>query len=817
MKKFIPIIIAVLAFAISVVLTIEPLRIAFMSNKSAIIYLVVVLALGLAVMISLFLLLTSNQKRRNKVLKERLKMWTDLSFFVNKAGDEVFNELPIGVLIYDSHLEVKWANPYSEEIFQTKKVSDEELFDLSEQLEQFVLSKKQRTVIEIKGEVYDVINRVESNFLYLFNATEREQIKLRYQNHLPTMGIIYFDNLAESLSSLDVSEQSSLKGRYLAAVDDWLTKYNAYLKPYSDDKLIFMTYKKDLDQMVLNKFEILEAIRNISIESGVRVSLSVGIASWDVPFEELGVLAQNAIDLAEKRGGDQVVVNIENKKIEYFGAKSDASAKSSKVSARVNAQTIRDYIKKASQVYVMGHNQSDLDSFGSMLAVYLMARVDNKHVFKVYDESKLDLTVSKVLAYSEKNYPEHIIFDNVLTEADAISNNDEDTLLIIVDTQSPKIVMCKDLLDVSKNLLIIDHHRASDDGFDAMFSYIEPYASSTIELVMELISFYDDKTIKVSPLESSIMYGGLVLDTANFTTRTGVRTFEVAQKLRELEADPALVKSWLRKDLKRTLVINRLMSNAEVYLDRFVFIKTNEELEDRVILAQISSESLSIEGVDAAFTIALIDGVASVSARSNNDINVQLVMEHIGGGGHLNSAAAQLKNTSVNEVYKQIKEYLEMEYGTEGEEMNIILLEDVKGRGKKDDVIKVAPGYANFLISSGKALIANDENLKILNDAKQAELERQEQHLNLMNKLKADIESHSVTVEIQIGEGGKLFGSVTSKLIAEEFEKQNGILIDRKKIDLPTGINSVGIYTATVSLHPDVKANLEINVIEKQV
>ncbi|MDY0277693.1 MAG: 50S ribosomal protein L9, partial [Acholeplasma sp.] len=602
----------------------------------------------------------------------------------------------------------------------------------------------------------------------------------------------------------------------LAAIDDWLTKYEGYLKPYSDERLIFLTYRSELEKMMIDKFDILEKVRSISTNHNVRVSLSIGVASWDSNYDDLGTYAQNAIDLAEKRGGDQVVVNIQNRKIEYFGAKSDASEKSSKVGARVNAQTLKEYIKKSSQVFIMGHNQCDLDSFGSMLAVYHMAKVDAKRVYKIVDDEKLDLTVHKVLNEIKIKDEKNPVFDNNITSLEASTIIDEESLLIIVDTQSPKIAMNPTILESIENIIVIDHHRASDEGFEAMFSYVEPYASSTIELIMELISFYDEGSVKFNELEASVMYGGLVLDTNNFTTRTGVRTFEVAYKLRELGADPGLVKAWLRKDINRTLMINRLMVNAEVYMDRFILIQSEVEQEDRIVLAQTSETALMIDGIDAAFTIATVEGVTSVSARSTTGINVQLVMEHIGGGGHLNSAAAQVVGKSVKQVYIEIKEYLDMEYSMEGEEMEVILLEDVKGRGKKDEVINVAPGYGNFLIKQNKAIVANEENLQKLNEEKAEEKRKIDEHLDLMKKLKNEIDGKSITVEIQTGKDGRLFGSVTTKGIAEEFEKQNGILLDKKKIELPIEITSVGIYTANVSLHKDVKASFEINVIEKQ-
>lgn len=816
MKKFIPLTISTILLGLAIFFFYEPLYKVLAINPKALTSFIVILAFIIVFNIVIFFVVNKGQIKKINKLKERLKMWTDLSLYVNRAGDEIFNELPIGVLIYDENYEIKWNNPHSLDIFNIKRLVDEEIKDISEQLFEIINTKKSKGIITINDHIYDVINRSEQGFIYLFDESEREKLKAKYEDQLASMGIIYFDNLDESFATLDVSEQSSIRGEYLSAIDDWLTKYDGYLKPYADDRLIFLVYRKDLERMMIDRFDILEKVRNISTKHNLLVTLSMGIASWDVDYDELGTYAQNAIDLAEKRGGDQVVVNIQNRKIEYFGAKVDASAKSSKVSARVNAQTLKEYIKKASQVLIMGHNQSDLDSFGSMLAVYYLAKVDSRKVYKVFDEERLDHTVKKVLNIIKEEDPNNKIFaDNINTE-EALNIIDEDTLLIIVDTQSPNIVISPQVLEKCENIIVIDHHRAGDEGFDAIFSYIEPYASSTIELVMELYSFYDDSKIEFSSLEANVMYGGLVLDTNNFTTRTGVRTFEVAYKLRDLGADPSVVKSWLRRSIERTLTINKLMSTAEIYLDRFIFMKSDEEQKDRVILAQTSDDALLIDGVDAAFTIAPINGKTAVSARSTSNVNVQLVMEYIGGGGHLNSAAAQVENKNVEEVYLMIKEFLDMEYGMEGEEMEVILLEDVKGRGKKDEVINVAPGYGNFLIKQGKAIIANEENLKVLQQEKE-ELERKAlEHLELMKKLKAEIEAKSVTVEIQTGKDGKLFGSVTTKSIAEEFEKQNGILLDRKKIELTSDINSVGIYMATVTLHKDVKANFEINVIEKQ-
>ncbi len=763
---------------------------------------------------AMYVSLNYQAAQKVRTLQNRLSMWTKLSYHVNQVGDEVFNELPIGILALDDQFEVKWANPHAKSIFDPK-IAGKPLKDIHQGLYQAVETNKTSFTMQIKQDTFDVTYRSELKFLYLFNVTEREQVKNRYMEQIPALAIIYLDNLDEALGSMDVSEQSSLKGEYLAVVSDWANKYDAFLKPYADERLMLVTYRKKLYDMITDKFDVLDKIRLISTQNQVRVSISMGIASWDVDYEELGIYAQNAVELAEKRGGDQVVVNIQDQKIQYFGAKNDAAAKSSRVGVRINAQTIRDFIEKSSNVLVMGHNQADLDSYGAMMACHHMAQASKKLAYMIVDEEKLDRTSDKIHHMLLEKMP--MIKDQFMTSADALNLINEDSLLIVVDSQSPKIVMSKEILEKAQKLIVIDHHRVGEETFDAIFSFIEPYASSTIELVMELLNFYNlEEEIKISPLEATIMYSGLLVDTNNFTYRTGSRTFEVASRLKDLGADTVEAKLWLRRDLMRTLEINKLLSTVDIFLDRFAFVVTTDIYDDRILLAQVAEAALSINGMDAAFMITRMDDkTVGISARSYQQINVQILMEAFGGGGHLNSAAAQVENKSIEEVYEQLKTYLELEYGGGGELMKVILLEDVKGKGKKDDVVEVASGYGQFLITQKKALVASDENLQALNKAKEEAFAQAQRHIDLMKKLKAEIDHKKVTVGIQIGQDGKMFGSVTTKQIVEAFEEAHHILIDKKKVELSSDINSVGIYTATVQLHKDIKATFEVHVIEK--
>ena len=736
------------------------------------------LASILVVCIAMIIHFNIQLTHRIKTLQNRLAVWTKLSYHVQQVGDEVFNEMPIGIIACDENFEIKWVNPYTKTIFK-QDIAGEQLMDIHETLYQQARHNKFKFLIDVQNERFDVIYRPDFHFFYLFNQTEREHIKTKYHEQIPALGVIYLDNLDEALAVLDVSEQSSLKGQYLAAINDWVHQYDGYLKTYSDERMFLMSYRKDLEKMIEDKFDLLEKIRDISNKNKVRVSVSMGIASWDVNYEVLGGYAQNAVELAEKRGGDQVVVNIENQKISYFGARNDASAKSSRVGVRINAQTIKDFIDQSSKVFIVGHLQADMDAFGSMIACYHMAKASNKATYLVIDYDKLDRTVQKIIDITKDDIKD--VLDHVISGSESLDLFDEQSLLMVLDTQSPKIMMHPEILNQTDKVIIIDHHRASDDGFNAMFSIIEPSASSTIELVVELLSFYHNKQeISITPKQASIMYAGLVVDTSNFVHRTGSRTFEVAAQLKEFGADTSEVKTWLRRDYLRTLEINKLVNEVELFMDRFAFVIAKDVYNDRILLAQVADAALQINDVDAAFTIARMDDhTVGVSARSFTKVNVQVILETIGGGGHFGVAAAQVKDQSITEVVQSIKKIIELEYGQEGgESMKVILLEDVKGKGVKDQIIDVANGYGQYLISNKKAVTANDENILALKKKKDEEKQEHARHIALMNSLKNEIDGKKVTLSIQIGQDGKMFGKVTTKQIVEAFQKEHQILID---------------------------------------
>lgn len=779
------------------------------------IYIIMILANGLLIGYSLYFM-SYKYRQHIKNLQMRLARWSKLSPRVNQIGDNAFHELPIGIIVLDEEAkEIKWVNPYAVTIFKDKLV-DRLLSDISAPLADHV-NKKEETpiVIRVFNEKYEVMYKSNYQVLYLFNVTSRENVKEEYIQNLPALGIINLDNFEENIQSFDISEQSSIKGEYLSAIADWVEEFNGYLKPYGDNRLVLMIKRKHLDRMMQNKFDILERIRDISVKYQLRVTISIGIASWDLEYDDLSDYAQNAIELAEKRGGDQVVVNIQGEKIKYFGAKLESKTKLSRVSARQSASQLMELFDKADQVFIMGHNQTDLDSLGSMIAALKMALASpDLAPYIIVDEDKLDPTTYNV--YQLLKHNDHQVIHHVLTTEESLRKATKDTLLLIVDTQNPQIVHSKELLSLNLKTLVIDHHRGNESSIEGDFSYIDAGASSAIELIMELIEFYN-REVKIDGLEASIMYGGLVVDTNMFTFRTNARTFDVASKLKDYGADTIMVRTWLRNDLEKTLEINQLLGEVEIYLGRFAIIKKDTLIENRTFIAQISEFLLNIKDIDAAFTIVKISpDTVGISARSFGAVNVQVIMEEMGGGGHLHSAATQVQGLSVDDCYAQLKHILDIEYGGSSEPMKVILLEDVKGKGKKDQIIEVAGGYANYLITSKLAVAATEENLEKLAQEKERLKQQEIQYLNTLNKIAESIEGKNITLTLQVGKDGKRFGSITSKQIAEAFEEKYQIMIDKKKIEIHGEITSAGIYPITVNLDKGIKASFEVHIVEKR-
>ena len=485
---------------------------------------------------------------------------------------------------------------------------------------------------------------------------------------------------------------------------------------------------------------------------------------------------------------------------------------------RYKYQELEDLLKSATTVFCCGHKWQDADSFGANIAMYNLASALGKKAYIIFDENSIDSTVRKV--YEDIKRFHKVLLKSMITPEKAVELATDKSLLMVLDCQSKRQVLLSDKhLQAFKTIGIIDHHRKNDEGTipNPTYYYSEPAASSSVEAIFTLLEF-SEYELKISDSEATWMLLGIVVDTNNFVYRTSATTFEIASKLQKYGADMSAVKTYLKEDHTEKKKRNEFINTLEIFQDRvaIAFSDDASKTYERATLAKVSDELISISGIELGITIAYIgDREVGLSARSLGNINCQMIMEQMGGGGHLNNAAAQRKNQTVKEVIAILKEKLKS-YLEEDGTMKVILIKENKKYGKKNEIIEVAPGHGNFLIKNGIAMIASPENIKTLEKQKAEENDARNKEMQLRIKEKEQIESKPIHLSVRVGVDGKLFGSITTKQIAEAIEQQFGVKVEKRKIDADSSINSVGEHTVQIQLHPNVLAKVVVYVTEAE-
>ncbi len=794
----------------------------FKVDSKTLTYIFLGLSFLFVILATVFIMLFISKKYLKKIkgLEDQVDTLNNSGYHIKEAGDIAFNNLPIAILVYDSHYKITWGNAFAKQIFKTNFLNDD-IIDMDINLYNLLKEQTQKFVYKKDDDYYDVTSYPDNNLLFFFPATEREKLQQKYNARTTAVGIIKIDNLEESLNIYSVQEASQIRGEFLGVISDLAQNYKASLQKIDDDKMLFITNKESLESIVNNKFECFNQVRDIANRNHLKTSMSMGFACFDKSSSEVVSLAQSSVDLAERRGGDQAVINIEGEEIKYFGGKIDALEKESRVKESTNARELRSAIEKASTIYITGHRYPDADCIGSMLGALRMALSLGKNNVRVVLDStntdKISARMLSVLAEEEPEIFKHFVsIDDVDIKKTEYDN--ESVLLIICDTQGPKIMCYPVLYELIGNRFVIDHHRAGEPAFENCKTlYVDTGASSAVEMICEMLPFFN-KDLKLNKYEATLMLAGIFIDTNSFVFNTRTRTFEVASVLKNAGADMMSVRKLIRDSYDTEKYIANAFIKAEIYEQDFAISKLEDVIDDRSLLARISDKLITIDSVKAGFTIALNnEGAVCVSARSIDDFNVQAIMEELGGGGHKNAAATQIKDSSINEMCEKLKKILYREKISNTKEdvtVEVILLEDVKGKGKKDSIIKVANGYANYLFNSKLAIPATDENKKNL-DAKKAEDEQIEQNkIKTHERLKKEIDGKSIDVYIKFGQDGKAFGHITTKQICDEFEAQTGIHLDKKKVSIPQDINFIGKFKATVNLYKDINASFDVNVLE---
>lgn len=492
--------------------------------------------------------------------------------------------------------------------------------------------------------------------LFLFDETEiNRYIRLNNEEKMVT-GIIYLDNYDEALETVE-----SVRGSLLTAlIDRRINKYfaalDAIVRKTDADKYFVVMKKKGFDQLLESRFDLLEEVKHVNIGNDMAVTLSMGFGVGGKTYYENASYAKTAIDLALGRGGDQAVVKAAEK-ITYFGGKSQQVEKNTRVKARVKAHALREIIDNKERVIVMGHAMSDVDCFGSGVGIYCAAAHLGKKCNIVINQVTTSI---KTVLNDFKNSPDYEE-GTIVSSSEALNLVGPGTVLVVVDTNKPAITECPELLNICKTIVVLDHHRQGADKIEnATLSYIEPYASSACEMVAEILQYIDDG-LKPKNTEADCLYAGIVIDTNNFTAKTGVRTFEAAAYLRRNGADVTRVRKIFRESLADCQARAEAISNAEIYRGEYaISVCPSEGLESPTIVgAQAANELLDIKSVKASFIITQHQGRIFVSARSIDEVNVQIIMEKLGGGGHMTIAGAQIEDRTPEEAIELVKDVLD--------------------------------------------------------------------------------------------------------------------------------------------------------------
>lgn len=612
-----------------------------------------------------------------RIANFRKKEWNryieTLSLDIDETTKKAIMNLPIPLCILEFDGNISWYNKKFYDMTQSPDLLGEKIDNIIKNINlRKVLNenKEMYTEINYKEKEYTIIYNVIKNdqeknpkylmILYWIDKTEYLKVKQNYDDEKNAMMLIQVDGYDEVLKSAAEDKRALINVEVEKILSALELNSNGALRRTSKDKFFLVMHKKELKKLEAEKFSILDTIRHIDYGNNLPVTISIGIGIDGDTLNENLKLATGALDLALGRGGDQAVVKTKDKFV-FYGGKSKAVEKKTKVKSRLIGHALREVIQQSDQVYIMGHKYPDMDAMGAAVGVYDICKSCNKTaniVLQSVNES-IEIFINKI---NENNYYKKLF----IGKEEAIDNCTKNTLVVVVDTHRPNYTECEELLKLSEKVVVIDHHRRGVEFInDAVLLFHEIYVSSTCEMVTELVQ-YMDEDVTINKLTAEGLLAGISLDTKNFAFKTGVRTFEAASYLRKVGADTIEVKKFFNSDVKDFIIKAEIIQSTKIINNRICLAYSSTEIDSiNVIIAQTADELLNIKEVEASFVLGEKDDTIFISARSLGQINVHVLMEKLGGGGHIDIAGAQLKNVSLKEAYKMvnkiIEEYLEEE------------------------------------------------------------------------------------------------------------------------------------------------------------
>ena len=587
---------------------------------------------------------------------------------------QLLYELTVPYCILDNNGSVLWMNKAMLKCTGKKKEFNKEVSTIFPELtpgmfpngdepkEVRIFYNDRDYCVELKRISADIlvqgVDIIESNkdssliAMYMFDETDINMYIQKLKDERFVVGLVYIDNYEEALESIDDVRRSLFIGLIDKRVNKYFAPGAAIVRKMEKDKYLVVFRYKYLEKLLADKFSILEDIKSVKIGNEMTITLSMGIGTGASDYAKNYEVAKAAMDLALGRGGDQAVIK-NGDKIQYYGGKSQQMEKNTRVKVRVKAHALRQILDNNDNVIIMGHKLADIDSFGAALGIYVIARKLGKQAHIVMGEVTSSVKPFMNRFIGKDEYPE----DMFVNSSNAVNLVTSSTVVIVVDVNRPLLTECPELLDKCKTIIVFDHHRRSSDSINgAVLSYVDPYASSAAEMVTEMIQYVDDG-VKLKAFEEDALYAGINIDTDGFNSKSGPRTFEAAAFLRRHGADVTRVRKMLRNDMNEYKAIAHAVSRAEVYKDAFaITIFDGTGLESPTIGgAKAANQLLDISGIKASFVVTQYNDKIYISARSIDEVNVQLVMERLGGGGHMSIAGAQLTDCTTDQAVQTIK------------------------------------------------------------------------------------------------------------------------------------------------------------------
>ncbi|MCQ2542825.1 MAG: DHH family phosphoesterase [Lachnospiraceae bacterium] len=588
---------------------------------------------------------------------------------------KLLKELDLPYVLIDRKAKILWANDKFISVTGKEGVSGKSISNVFSEITHEILPEEEYEKevrisfdsrefrakirkINIEGLIEDsplIEDVTDDNYLYglyLFDETALKIALKEIDDQSVVVGMIYLDNYEEALENVDDVRKSLLLALVDRKITQCISSVDGIVRKTEKDKYLLILRKKALAELKESRFDILEEIKTVSIGNERPITLSIGIGLDGLSYSQNSEFARAAIDLALGRGGDQAVVKSPGN-VQYYGGKSQQTEKNTRVKARVKAQALREILINKEQIFIMGHRIGDVDSFGSAIGIYCVAKALEKKAYIVMNDITPSLKpLVDLFTNNKEAYPDLIIKSEAALQM--VGNN---AALVVVDTNKPSIAECPELLKYCKAIVVLDHHRQGEETIDnATLSYVEPYASSACEMVAEILQYVDDG-IKLSGIEADTLYSGIMIDTNNFVTKTGVRTFEAAAFLRRNGADVTRVRKLFREDASEYLAKAKTIKDTTIYRNDYAIAICDASgcQSPTIVAAQAANELLNIKGVKASFVFTEYQSKVFLSARSIDELNVQVVTEKLGGGGHMNIAGAQFENVTAEEAADMLR------------------------------------------------------------------------------------------------------------------------------------------------------------------